>query len=103
MFMLKDLGALKYFIGLEIARFHQGITLSQCKYMDSLLDDSGFLACKLASSPMDPNLKLSSTDGDPLEDFSTYHSLIGKLSYLTLSKLDVAFIDNKLSQFIAQQ
>ena len=56
LFKLKDL---KYFLGLEIAKSSSGIFLSQRKYTLSLLDETDFLASKLAGLPMDPNLKLS--------------------------------------------
>lgn len=72
MFKLKVLGSLKYFPGLEIATSKHGINLSQRKYVPSLLDDTGFLTCKPAALSMDPNLKLSTTDGEPLQDISQY-------------------------------
>lgn len=69
LFKLKTFGELKYFLGLEISTSNKGIYLSQRKYILSLLDDIGFLDAKPASLlPMDPNLKLSSMDSEPLEN-----------------------------------
>lgn len=62
-FKLKDLGNLKYFLGLEIARSSTGIILSYCHYTLQLFEDTGFLASKPALIPMDPKLHLSSTAG----------------------------------------
>lgn len=45
-FKIKDLGLLRYFHGIEVARSKDGIILSQCKYMLDLLQDSGMLGCK---------------------------------------------------------
>lgn len=62
-FKLKDLNKLKYFLGLEIARSHRGIVLSQRYYAHQLLEDTGFLACKPAALPMDPKVRLISFEG----------------------------------------
>ena len=101
LFKLKVLGDLKYFLGLEIARSDKGICLSQRKYTLSLLEDSGFLGCKPASLPMDSNLKLSATEGEPLTDGSLYRRLIGRLMYLTISQPNIAYSVHKLSQFMS--
>ena len=90
---------MKYFLGLEIARSSTGIVPSQRHYALQLLEDTSFLASKLALLPMDPKLQLNSTDGELLSDPSQYRRLIGKLLYLTLSKLDITFTMPKLSQF----
>ncbi|KAL5544289.1 hypothetical protein UlMin_008073 [Ulmus minor] len=90
-FKLKDLGFLKYFLGLEIAKSSQGLNLSQRHYTLQLLEDTGYLACKPANLPMDPKVSLSADAGDLLADISQYRRLIGRLLYLTLSRPDITF------------
>lgn len=100
-FKLKDLGSLKYFLDLKLARSSHGIVVSQRYYTLQLLEDVGFLACKPALVPMDPLLKLKFSDEDLLTDPSEYRRLIGRLLYLTISRPDIAFAINKLSQFVS--
>lgn len=50
---------------------------------------------------MDPKLRLSASDGEPLTDVSSYRRLIGRLLYLTRSRPDITYAVHKLSQFIA--
>ena len=45
-FEMKDLGGLKYFLGIEVARTKEGISLSQRKYVLDLLTETGMLDCK---------------------------------------------------------
>ena len=90
-FKLKDLGPLKYFLGIELARSSQGIVLSQRHYTLQLLEDTGYLARKPASLPMDPKASLNATDGDLFPGGSQYRRLIGKLPHLTLSRPDITY------------
>lgn len=52
-FGIKDLGNLKYFLGLEIARNVNGISLNQRKYALKILKEIGITGCKPMKSPME--------------------------------------------------
>ena len=60
-FEIKDLGELKYFLGMEFARSKKGIFVSQRKYVLDLLKETGLMGCKPAETPIEPNLKLEAT------------------------------------------
>ena len=92
----------RYILGLEIAKSSKGILLTQRKYTLQLLEDTGYLAYKPQSLPMDPNCKLNSVDGEPLSDVTLYRRLIGRLMYLTISRPDITYAVHKLSQFMSK-
>ncbi|XP_073137802.1 uncharacterized protein [Henckelia pumila] len=71
-FKLKDLGLLKYFLGIEIARSKMGISLNQRKYTVDILQEAGLLGAKPAKFPMEQSLKLTPTEGDLLNNPTHY-------------------------------
>ncbi|KAF5475976.1 hypothetical protein F2P56_007727 [Juglans regia] len=99
-FKTKDLGSLKYFLGLEVARSPTGIFLNQRKYALDILSDSGQLGAQTAPFPMEQHLKLTTQDGDLLPDPGLYRRLVGRLIYLTITRPDIVYAINTLSQFM---
>ena len=57
-FQTKDLGKLKYFLGIEIAQPNFGVVISQRKYVFDILEKTGMLDCKPVDTPIDLNVKL---------------------------------------------
>ena len=84
-FKLKDLGPLKYFLGLEIARSPTGIVVCQRQYTLQLLEDFGFLDSKPKSTPMNPRNSLQADISELLDDVTPYRHPIGRLLYLTIT------------------
>ena len=100
-FQMSDLGALSYFLGIEVLQTQNGIYLSQAKYIQDLLDRSGLSDTRTVATPMDLHLSLRPTDGTPLEDPSRYRHLVGSLVYLTVTRPDIAHAVQILSQFVS--
>ena len=49
------------------------------------------LDCCPIDTLMDLNVKLLPDQGEPLEDLKRYNHLVGKLNYLTITRLDITF------------
>ena len=99
-FQTKDLGKLKYFLGIEIAQSSSGVVLSQRKYALDILEETGMLDCKPVDTPMDPNVKLVPGQGESFGDPGRYRRLVGKLNYLTITRPDISFPVSVVSQFL---
>jgi hypothetical protein len=101
-FAVKDLRVLHYFLGIEVARKCDELVLTQKKYAADLLRKTNILNCKGISTPMGALEKLSKVDGTLLsaEQATKYISTVGGLQYLTIAKLDISFVVNKVCQFM---
>nr|XP_016501453.1 PREDICTED: uncharacterized mitochondrial protein AtMg00810-like [Nicotiana tabacum] len=92
-FKIKDLGEIKYFFGLEIARSKQGILASQRNFALDLISDLGLARSKPAGTP------LEYLSDEFLPDPTIYEELVGKLLYLIMTRSDIAYAVQNLSQF----
>jgi hypothetical protein len=99
-FIVKDLGSLNYFLGIEVLPNAVGILLSQQRYILDLLNHTKMTDAKPVSTPMASSTKLSAFDGEPFLDHTLFRSTVGALQYLALTHSDITFSVNILSQFM---
>lgn len=99
-FEMKDLGPLRYFLGLEIARSPRGILVSQQKYTSEILVEAALSDSRSVDTPFEQNLHLSASDGTLLPDASRYRRIVGMLVYLTITRPDIAYAVSIVSQYV---
>lgn len=102
-FVVKDLGALHYFLGIEVCSTpSHGLLLTQKKYALELLQRAVILKCKPANTPMTVTDKLSASEGVLLspQEATHYRSVVSGLQYLMLTRLDLSFAVNKVYQYL---
>ncbi|XP_058180972.1 uncharacterized mitochondrial protein AtMg00810-like [Rhododendron vialii] len=98
-FEIKNLGSLRYFLGMKVARSDRGIFISQRKYILDLLEETGMLGCRPADSPIEANHHLSGNGGG-CTDKERYQRLVGRLIYLAHTRPDVTYAVSVVSQFM---
>ncbi|GKV32953.1 hypothetical protein SLEP1_g41515 [Rubroshorea leprosula] len=98
-FSIKDLGCLNYFLGVNAIFTTAGLFLSQAQYIRELLAKFDMSDAKPVQSPLS-TVPLQLHQGNQLFDAQPYHQLVGSLQYLALTRPDISFAINKLSQFL---
>jgi hypothetical protein len=85
---ITNLGPVSYFLGWEISRTSNTLTIHQSKYISDLLSRFGMSDCKPVHTPMDPDPK--SDDG--LTPDVPYRELLGGLLWLaTCTRPDISY------------
>ncbi|CAL8992271.1 unnamed protein product [Prunus brigantina] len=84
---MKDLGWLHYFLGIEVDYSGDSMYLTQSKYALDLLSH-------MPSRFLHLHLLVRSSDS------ATYRSVVGALQYLTITRLDLAYLVNQVCQFM---
>src|ERR1700678_2002459 len=105
---ITDLGDLHWILGIEVRRIRKErkLLLSQKSYIDSILRRYGFEDLKPISTPMDPNIRLTSAQSpSTTEEIGAmrnvpYHEAVGSLMYATLgTRPDICFAVQTVSRF----
>ncbi|XP_070041338.1 uncharacterized mitochondrial protein AtMg00810-like [Nicotiana tomentosiformis] len=99
-FAMKDLGNLHCFLSIQAVPTSHGLHLSQQKHIVDLLLKFHMHTCKPLHTPLASRTSISLMDGELLSDPSEHRSMAGALQYLTMTRLDIAYAVNVVSQFI---
>lgn len=88
LFLLKDLGCLNYFLGVQVTHLKDGgLQLSQTKYIKEFLQKAQMGNHKSLSTHMVVGQKLSKLGNDDFNNHSLYKSVVGALQHLEIRLL----------------
>ncbi|XP_022154966.1 uncharacterized protein LOC111022111 [Momordica charantia] len=89
------------FLGIEVSYPKTGgLFLSQAKYVTDLLHKTKIHEANALSSPMISGSIVSAFHGDPFHDVFLYRSTVGALQYVTITRPELTYSVNKVSQFM---
>nr|GEX32465.1 hypothetical protein [Tanacetum cinerariifolium] len=90
-FEMSMMGEIKFFLGLQVNQFSNGIFINQSKYILDILKRFGLENCDTVPTPMVEQAKLKlDLAGKPV-DLTDYRSMIRSLMYVALSRPDIMF------------
>lgn len=99
-FPIKGLNPLHYFLGIELHCTNSSLFLSQTKYITDLLVGTNMHASKSVSTPMAVSDSLNAFDGNSINDPSYFHSIVGSLQYLSLTRPNISYTVNRVCQYM---
>lgn len=97
---MRDLGLLRYYLGLEVKQERGRTTITQAAYASKLLDKTGLMGCYPTRTPMEPRCPLRKESKEAAVDATLYRSVIGSLRYLVHTRPDISFAVGFLSRFM---
>ena len=100
-FDLKDLGELRYFLGVSVQRDSNGsVSLDQSGYSDRILNKFDMNEAKPVSTPVDISMKLVKNDESESVDKELYQSAVGSLLYLSQwTRPDLSYAVGNVAKF----
>lgn len=99
-FTIKDLGQANFFLRVEFHHTNKGIFVSQEKYILDTLSETNMLEAHSCPTPYSIGCKLKKDDGVSLDNPGRYRRLVGRLIYLTVTRPDITYAVQQLSQFM---
>ncbi|KAL3375877.1 hypothetical protein AABB24_002705 [Solanum stoloniferum] len=85
---------------MEVLYKDDGLIISQKKFVLDMLKSYKVASMSSCTSPLDPAVKLHAKEGTPLTEPLFYRQLIGKLNFLTNTRMDITYSAQYLSQFM---
>ncbi len=104
-FNAKIIGLATWILSLHITQSHDGVTVDQTTYIDTMLKRCRMASCNSAHTPMVMSAPVQS-DGDHIlseTDHALYRSIVGSLMYVaTCTRPDICFAVGELERFTHQ-
>ncbi|KAI0522814.1 hypothetical protein KFK09_005199 [Dendrobium nobile] len=97
-FTMKDLDKANQFLGIKIESTPDKYFLSQTLYANSIIQLAELQHCNSEANPCVNKKPAVSPEDPPCFTTNTYRKIIGSLQYLTLTRPDIAYAVNVLSQ-----
>ncbi|XP_059285846.1 uncharacterized mitochondrial protein AtMg00810-like [Lycium ferocissimum] len=93
------MGNLRFFLGIEVVRYADGLYIIQKKYAQNFLQRTMMHCARAIHTPLSQKCDLHTDGGSPV-DASDYRSMVGALQYLTLMRPDLTHAVNQVCQFM---
>jgi len=96
-----DLGEPSKIIGIEITQSTDSVTISQTKYIESLLEKEGMAQANSVSMPLDPHIPLEANlEFHEPNQSNSYMKLLGEMQYLAnATRPDISYAVNRLAAY----
>ena len=102
-FSMSDLGLLSYYLGMEVRQEEKAITICQRSYAAKIVEQCQMTSCNPIGTPMEQQIKLTTTKVGTERDVTRYRSIIGSLRYLVNTRPDLSFAVGLVSRFMEAQ
>ncbi|CAL4127118.1 unnamed protein product, partial [Meganyctiphanes norvegica] len=101
-FKIKDLGILRWFLGIQFDVTPNIISMNQTLYCQNIINRFGMSDCVPRTNPCDPSVyELLGQESELCEDKTLYQEIIGSLLYIMIgTRPDIAFVVTLLSRFM---
>ncbi|KAJ0509944.1 putative RNA-directed DNA polymerase [Helianthus annuus] len=100
-FEMTDLGTMKYFLGIEVNQYKEGISICQKKYAKEVLERFGMWESNGVKNPIVPGTVLTKAGGGKEVDGTEFKRLVGSLMYLTVTRPDIMYVVCLISRFMS--
>lgn len=99
-FNMKDMGAVHYFLGIDITQTSHGLFLSQQRYAEKILKKAGMMDCKPSKTHMEIKQLMITQETMPFAKITYFREIVGSLQYPLFTRLALAYSVNIVGQFI---
>jgi len=99
-FEMTDLGQMYYFLGIDVVQSSAGISISQKKYLQEILNRFSMEECNHVTTPTEFGVKLTKDEEAKKVNSTLYKQIVGSLMYLTTTRPDIMFSVSLISRYM---